>query len=76
MTHDILVENFTWLEQSWWHNYIYIYVINTFNRSDPQSQGKRIFLFHLHLRTLSTSATPDSIYIFPIIKAIKCGNLS
>lgn len=55
---------------------IYIYVINTFNRSDPQSQGKRIFLFHLHLRTLSTSATPDSIYIFPIIKAIKCGNLS
>ena len=71
MAHGLLVENFAWLAQSWWHNYIC--AMKTLNRSGP---GKRYFSFHFHLKTLSTSAKTESISIFPIIKAIECGNLS
>lgn len=70
MSHDMLVENFTQLDQSWWHDYIHM----PWKHFTDEGQGKCIF--HFHFRTLSTSAKAESIYIFPIIKSIKCGNLN
>lgn len=58
MAHAILVVNFTWLAQTWWHNYIC--AMKTFNRSQP---GKRYFAFHFHLRALSTSLKAE-IYLY------------